>query len=121
MPSASKPDLTLYLSVLQQLEEHHIPYVVIGAFAALVYGINRSTHDIDIVVDMEEPHIQALAAAFPLPRYYADPYRMREAMRNGSNFNIIDVELGQKLGEDVSAQWQLLRESAREFAGRQGN
>ncbi len=40
--------------------------------------------------------VQALAAAFPLPRYYADPYQMRNAMEIGTTFNIIDSSLGEK-------------------------
>jgi hypothetical protein len=61
-----------------------------------MYGITRATFDIDIVVNLEEKHIQALAAAYPSPRYYADPYQMRNAMEIGSSFNIIDSSRGEK-------------------------
>ena len=33
--------------------------MIIGGFAATMYGITRTTYDIDIVVDLKEPHIQA--------------------------------------------------------------
>jgi len=37
------------------------------------YGVTRLTADVDIVVDLAEEYLQALAAAYPPPRYYADP------------------------------------------------
>jgi len=70
--------------------------MIIGAFAATVYGVSRVTYDIDIVVDLDESHIQALADAYPLPRYYADPVHMRNAIRRGMMFNIIDTGRGEK-------------------------
>ena len=96
MPNASPPDLTLFLDILLKLEALDIPYVVIGGFAATMYGITRVTYDIDIIVDMSEEHIQSLSEAYPLPRYYADPHQMRRAAEIGSSFNIIDVERGEK-------------------------
>ena len=67
-----------------------------GAFGAISYGLNRGTHDIDIIVDLNESHFDALAARFPLPRYYADPDQMREGMKLGIMFNFIDSEEGTK-------------------------
>jgi hypothetical protein len=96
VPSASRPDLSLFLDILIKLETLGIPYVIIGGFAATMYGITRVTYDIDILVDMGEAHIQALANTYPLPRYYADPHQMRRAIEIGSSFNIIDVERGEK-------------------------
>jgi hypothetical protein len=80
----------LYLDVLKTLERLDIPYVVIGAFAGYSYGVNRVTSDVDMVVDMNESHIQAIAEAYPSPRYYADPDQMRNSIRLGIMFNIID-------------------------------
>ncbi len=96
MPKTSDPDLSLFLDILRQLEILEIPYVIIGGFAAALYGITRATYDIDILVDLNAAHIQALSEAYPLPRYYADPYQMRRAMDMGSSFNIIDTDRGEK-------------------------
>ena len=96
MASEHTPDLTLFLDVLHKLEDINAPYVIIGAFAASMYGATRATYDIDIVVDLRETHIAALVAAYPLPRYYADPVQMRDSIRRGMMFNIIDTSRGEK-------------------------
>ena len=47
MPNERTPDLSLFLDILQTLEAIGAPYMIIGAFAAAVYGITRATYDID--------------------------------------------------------------------------
>ncbi|MBI5652030.1 MAG: hypothetical protein HZC40_16560 [Chloroflexi bacterium] len=87
----------LYLDILQTFERLAISYVVIGAFAGMSYGVTRLTADVDIVIDLNETHIQALARAYPLPRFYADPEQMRNSIRLGIPFNIIDTSAGRKV------------------------
>ena len=96
MANEQRPDLGLFLDILHTLENIKAPYMIIGAFAATVYGTTRVTYDIDIVVKLEEKHIQALTAAYPPPRYYADPVQMRDSIEMGIMFNIIDTDRGEK-------------------------
>jgi hypothetical protein len=96
VPDERVPDLSLFLDILHTLEAVGAPYMIIGAFAATLYGSTRVTYDIDIVVELEEEHIQALADAYPPPRYYADPVQMRDSIRMGIMFNIIDTSRGEK-------------------------
>jgi hypothetical protein len=96
VPNERTPDLRLFFDILQTLDRINAPYMIIGAFAAAIYGNTRTTYDIDIVVDLQERHIQALAAAYPPPRYYADPEQMRNSVRLGISFNIIDGKMGDK-------------------------
>ncbi len=96
MSSEPTPDLSLFLGILQTLEAIQAPYMIIGAFAAAVYGATRTTYDIDIIVELDETHIAALGTAYPPPRYYADPVQMRSAVRTGRMFNIIDTDRGEK-------------------------
>ncbi len=91
-----RPDLDFYFDILHTLEAIDIPYVIIGAFAGAEYGITRATYDVDIVVDLKEQKIDALAAAYPSPRYYADPEQMRSSIQMGILFNIIDSSVGRK-------------------------
>ena len=70
--------------------------MIVGAFAATAFGLRRATFDVDIIVDLREPHFDALARRFPPPRYYADPEQMRSSTEMGIMFNIIDTTLGAK-------------------------
>ncbi len=88
--------LKFYAQVVRALDDINAPYMLVGAFAGLAFGITRSTFDIDILVDLQEPDFQALSDHFLLPRYYADPEMMRESTQLGIMFNIIDTELGVK-------------------------
>lgn len=85
-----------YIEVVRALDEINAPYVIVGAFGASTCGLARATYDVDIIVDLREPHFNALSARFPLPRFYADPQQMRESMRMGIIFNLIDTERGAK-------------------------
>jgi hypothetical protein len=94
---ADETRFALYLAILRTLERLQVSYVVIGAFAGMSYGVTRLTADVDIVVDLNESQIQALASAYPPPRYYADPNQMRDSIRRGIMFNIIDSSAGRKV------------------------
>lgn len=85
-----------YVSVLKALETIGAKYMVVGAYGASAFGLSRSTHDVDIIVDLDPAMCDALAARFPAPRYYADPVQMRDSIRLGIMFNIIDGTLGAK-------------------------
>lgn len=89
--------LDLYYNILQTLENLRIDYVIIGAFAGIAYGVTRATFDVDIVVDLKETQIEALASAYPPPRFYADPMQMRDSIKWGILFNIIDTSAGRKV------------------------
>lgn len=45
MANERGPDLSLFLDILHTLEEIGAPYMIIGAFAAGVYGVTRATYD----------------------------------------------------------------------------
>ncbi len=85
-----------YIKVVKALDEIDAPYMIIGAFAGAAFGVTRATFDIDILVDLRDKDIDALAKQFPPPRYYADPEMMRNSTQLGIMFNLIDVEEGIK-------------------------
>jgi hypothetical protein len=89
-------EFAFYMEVLAALEAVGAAYMVVGAFGASAYGLSRATHDVDIVVDLDDAACDALAAHFPPPRYYADPQQMRDSIRLGIMFNIIDGSQGIK-------------------------
>ncbi len=90
-------EFEFYMDVLKTLEEIGARYMVVGAFGASAYGLNRSTHDADIIVDLDSASCDALAAHFPPPRYLRrPPSDARNSIRLGIMFNIIDSSQGVK-------------------------
>jgi hypothetical protein len=88
--------ISFYIQVIRALEEIGVPYMIVGAFAGLAFGVSRATFDIDILVDLHPRDCKALAAQFPPPRYYADPVMMKNSIRQGILFNLIDTQEGIK-------------------------
>ena len=88
--------ISFYIRVVQALDAIGAPYMIVGAFAGYAFGLTRVTLDIDILVDLNDAHFDALSDRFPLPRYYADPEMMRNSTRMGIMFNLIDTEEGVK-------------------------
>jgi len=88
--------IKFYSQIVRALDEIDAPYMIVGAFAGIPFGITRTTFDIDILVDLRERDFDALSAKFPLPRYYADPEMMRNSTLMGIMFNIIDSSEGIK-------------------------
>jgi len=117
--------LSFYLDVVQALDEIGAPYMIVGAFAATAFGLRRATFDVDIIVDLREPHFDALARRFLPPRYYADPEQMRTSTQMGIMFNIIDTTLGAKadlvpLTREPAYRRAFARRIRRTFADEEG-
>lgn len=83
-----------YIRVVKALDEIRAPYMIVGAYGGSVFGVVRSTNDIDILVDLQEKDCEAISEKFPLPRYYADPEMIRNPIELGIMFNLIDTEEG---------------------------
>jgi hypothetical protein len=85
-----------YAEVVRALDDIDAPYMIVGAFAGLAFGITRTTFDIDILVDLRPNDCDRLSEKFPLPRFYADPEMMKDSIRLGIMFNLIDTQEGVK-------------------------
>ena len=44
--------IDFYIRVVKALDEIGAPYVIVGAFAGLVFGVSRATFDVDILVNL---------------------------------------------------------------------
>lgn len=82
--------------VVTVLDDLEIPYFVTGSVASIAFGEYRATADVDIVASIQERHVQLLCAAFPQDRYYVDAQMVRDAVRGGGQFNVIDAQSGYK-------------------------
>ena len=85
---------SFYIRVVKTLDEIGAPYMIVGAYGGSVFGISRSTNDIDMLVDLQEKDCYAISEKFPLPRYYADPEMIKNSIEMGIMFNLIDTEEG---------------------------
>jgi len=82
--------------VIQVLEEMATDYMMTGSIASSLQGEPRSTHDIDIVIPIQESSAQKLVEAFPRPDYYLNKESILDAIRLCGSFNLIDLRSGDK-------------------------
>lgn len=86
----------LLLRAVEILDALKIPYMVTGSFAVNFYGIPRTTHDIDLVVQIRAVDVEQFARQFPA-NFYADAEMIRQAVEHQSMFNVIDPTSGLKI------------------------
>lgn len=48
------------LRLIQSLSRKRVKFLVVGGMAAVLYGVERATFDLDILVSKEDPNLQAL-------------------------------------------------------------
>ena len=87
----------LLRKVIETLDRSGIDHMITGSVASSLQGEPRSTHDIDVVIAIQEADVESLVEAFPPPRYYLDAEAIREAISYRSMFNLIDVAEGDKV------------------------
>ncbi len=87
----------LLKEVVETLDQNGIDYMLTGSVVSSLQGEPRSTHDIDVVVAMQETDIEKLIDAFLPPIYYLDAESIREAISHRSMFNLINVVEGDKV------------------------
>lgn len=87
----TEPDIVMALMpLLDCLEQLGVSYQIGGSVATSVYGVPRSTLDVDLVADLPEscvdPMVQQLEDA-----YYIDAAMIRDAIRRRASFNLIHL------------------------------
>jgi hypothetical protein len=87
----------LLIRLVRTLDELDIPYMLTGSLVSSIQGEPRSTHDIDVVVDLPEGAIEGLVAAFPPPEFHLDGDSVRRAVRDRFMANLIHVTEGDKV------------------------
>lgn len=88
---------SLLTHVLEALDRAGIRYMVTGSTASSIQGEPRSTHDIDLVVELEESAVDTLARSFPEPDFYLSREAMQDAIEARSMFNVLDLTSGDKV------------------------
>lgn len=91
------------------LENAGIPYMVTGSLASSSQGEPRSTHDIDLLVQLGPKHVGSLMEAFPSPDFYLSESSIREAIRDQRMFNLLELATGDKM----TSGWSQMMNSTR--------
>lgn len=93
------PELKNLIQVVKVLDDLKIPYYITGGFAVSIYGRPRFTADIDMVIKILDPDVAALTAALQriFTKGYVDQNQIQNALKNVSEFNVIDPESGLKI------------------------
>ncbi len=78
-------------SVVENLQQAGIDYVICGSIAASFYGVERSTQDADIIIDPTEEQLTNFLKLLG-DAYYVSSDAVLEALKQSTMFNIIDVE-----------------------------
>ncbi len=119
-------NLNLFSIFTDKLDDKKIEYFITGSVASIAYGEPRLTHDIDIVISLNENNAVKVSEAFPLKEFYCPPLEIlkNEALRsNRGHFNIIHFETGFKadvyiIGNDDFQKWALENKKEIEFLGK---
>lgn len=84
--------------VIEALTALGVSYRIGGSVASSALGVPRSTLDIDIVCELEEPNVATFVSRLE-PEYYVDADMIKEAIRRRASFNL--VHLGTMMKVDV--------------------
>jgi hypothetical protein len=119
------PEPDLFLLFVRPLNRAGIRYLVTGSVAAIFYGEPRLTHDVDLVVFLNEQDLGKLTAGFPTADFYLPPAdviatELRREQRG--HFNIIHSDTGFKAdfyltGRDDLNAWAFRSRRHVQFAG----
>jgi hypothetical protein len=93
----------IFKKLREALEEARVPYFVTGSFVSSAHGVPRSTNDIDVVIAPTREQLSALLTKFPETEYYSDREDAFDALKNRSQFNIIDQKTFWKVDFIVSS------------------
>jgi hypothetical protein len=81
----------LLLDCVRRLNASRIAYMLTGSMASNAWGIPRSTHDLDFVIQLPRSHVSALAAAFRTEDFHVDEPAIEAAYQPPYQFNVIHI------------------------------
>ena len=83
--------LRIALEIVSLFEKNGINYMIIGSMASSLFGIPRSTQDVDFIVSLEDRQIGPLCRKLEGIFYYSESM-IRDAVNRSGAFNIIHLE-----------------------------
>jgi hypothetical protein len=83
--------------VVDRLDSLKIGYFVTGSWSSSLLGEPRSTHDLDLVVQLDQTHVPLLVESFIGERFYLSAAAITDAIQNRSMFNLLHLNSGDKV------------------------
>ena len=65
--------IDLFLLFTRPLDQAEIPYMATGSVAAMLYGIPRFTHDLDLILDLRNTPVKVFESLYPDRDFYRPP------------------------------------------------
>jgi hypothetical protein len=81
---------SLTLEVIDAIEREQIPYLLVGSFSSNLWGVPRSTKDLDLVVELGSQSIHAIARHLDA-KFHLQPQIGFESV-TGTARHVIDVQ-----------------------------
>lgn len=111
----------------EPLESTGIPYMIVGAFATITFGVVRTTEDLDLVLGLSLENIPRFEHSFPDEQYYRprrETLLVEIARSERGHFNLIHHETLNRAdcyvaGGDQLQLWALKNRRRVEWRGRQ--
>jgi hypothetical protein len=82
--------------VAEKLDDCGIAYMIVGSFASNVHGKPRTTHDADMVIEIDEPSLEKFAQTLGND-FYFDVEAARDAIRSSFMCNALHYDTGFKI------------------------
>ena len=86
----------LLVDCLRRLNQCGLTYMLTGSMASNYWGIPRTTHDLDFVIQLPASAVAKILAAFS-PDYFIDEVSVRAAYQPPYQFNAIDTRSALKV------------------------
>jgi len=80
--------IAVMVLVTQVFERLNIQYMIGGSFASTIYGMVRTTQDVDIIAEMQLQHAQPFITALK-GDFFLDEEMIADSIQHKSSFNII--------------------------------
>lgn len=87
----------LLKDVVQFLNSQHISYMLTGSIVSSFQGEPRSTHDIDMMIQLNKERVNSLLTAFPAPTYYIDKDMVLDGIELKKMFKLLNTITGDKI------------------------
>ncbi len=81
----------LLLDCLRRLNGQSVSYMLTGSMASNAWGIPRTTHDLDFVVQLPPSQISRFVGAFRSEDYFVDEALVRSAYQPPNQFNVLHL------------------------------